>query len=117
LDSTKQRFVNEARTASSLNHPNVATIYDIGEEDSRSFIAMELVEGERCARAASRAADHRAGAVAGDRDRAGLQAAHGKGSSTATSSPTTCCSRARAASKILDFGIARLAAPASRAPG
>src|SRR5262245_51174743 len=45
-DDAKQRFINEARAASALNHPNVATVYDIGEADTRSFIAMELVEGE-----------------------------------------------------------------------
>ena len=44
--SAKQRFVNEARAASALNHPNVATVYDVGETESHSFIAMELVEGE-----------------------------------------------------------------------
>src|SRR5688572_5477094 len=42
----KQRFITEAKAASALNHPNVATVYDIGEGELRSFIAMELVEGE-----------------------------------------------------------------------
>src|SRR5512132_4410542 len=40
------RFEKEARTASSLNHPNIVTIYDIGTSDSLSYIAMELVEGK-----------------------------------------------------------------------
>ena len=42
----KQRFVNEAKAASALNHPNIAIVYDVGEVESHSFIAMELVEGE-----------------------------------------------------------------------
>ena len=42
----RQRFINEAKAASALNHPNVATVYDIGEADLRSFIAMEYVEGD-----------------------------------------------------------------------
>ena len=46
LEAAKQRFVKEARAASSLNHPNVAMVYDVGETETHSFIAMELVEGE-----------------------------------------------------------------------
>src|ERR1700693_2245115 len=44
--SRLERFEKEARAASSLNHPNIVTIYDIGTSDSIAYIAMELVEGK-----------------------------------------------------------------------
>jgi serine/threonine protein kinase len=45
----RARMLREARAAASLNHPNICTVYEVGEADGHSFIAMEVVEGESLA--------------------------------------------------------------------
>jgi len=49
LDSVKRRFYQEAETAGQLNHPNIVTIYDVGEEHDLAYIAMDYVRGNRLA--------------------------------------------------------------------
>jgi len=107
--SARERFVREARAASALNHPNVAIVYDVGDDGQRSFIAMELVEGE------SLRQKLRAGPLPADQVRVwgiqlaeGLMAAHGKGIVHRDIKPENLLVTSSGTVKIMDFGIARV---------
>jgi serine/threonine protein kinase len=104
-----RRFQQEARAASALNHPNILTIYEIGEMDGRQFIATEFVEG-RTLREAIRLGQMHVGQILDIAVQIGsaLSAAHAVGVVHRDIKPENIMLRADGYIKIVDFGLAKL---------
>src|SRR5215217_4843206 len=114
-EDRRRRFFQEARAASALNHPHILTIYEVGEDDSRPYIAMEYVEGDTLRKKiVSNGLPLREALDIAIQIASGLARAHELGIIHRDLKPENLMLSRDGFAKILDFGLAKLVAERER---
>jgi hypothetical protein len=108
-----RRFMQEAKAASALNHPNIITVYDIGEGEAGRFIVMELVAGRTLRAVIAENNSIETLLTVGSQIAKALSAAHGAGITHRDIKPDNIMVRDDGYVKVVDFGLARLLPSAS----
>jgi WD40 repeat protein len=109
-DERRQRFLREARSAAAITHPNVATVYTVGEAEGRVYIAMELVAGENLRERMARGRlDLETAKDLATQIARGLSAAHEQGIVHRDLKPENVMITPAGVVKLLDFGLAKTA--------